>query len=128
MPTLGPHLERLVDVRDDLPASIEGVIYANELLDAFPVHVVTMTAEGIREIVVSERDGVLVEAEAGISDPAIVAHLPPMDAGARMEVGLAAASLGRATPPRRCGAVSCCSSTTGTSPARRIHARIPKAR
>ncbi len=87
---LGPHLERLVDVRGDLPASVEGVIYANELLDAFPVHVVTMTAEGIREIVVSERDGILVEAEAAISDPAIVAHLPPMDLGVRMEVGLAA--------------------------------------
>ncbi len=88
--TLRPHLERLVYVHEDLPASIEGVIYANELLDALPVHVVTMRAEGVREIVVSERDGVLVEAEAGISDPAIVAHLPPMDTGGRMEVGLAA--------------------------------------
>jgi SAM-dependent MidA family methyltransferase len=87
---LGPHLERLVAVRDDLPASVEGVIYANELLDACPVHVVTMTADGLREIVVSEREGVLVEAEARISDPAIVAHLPRIHAGDRTEVGLAA--------------------------------------
>jgi SAM-dependent MidA family methyltransferase len=88
--TLGPHLERLVAVREDLPPSVEGVIYANELLDAFPVHLVTMTAEGVREVVVSERDGVLVEAEAEISHPAIVEHLPRLDAGARTEVGLAA--------------------------------------
>jgi SAM-dependent MidA family methyltransferase len=88
--TLGPHLERLAGVRDDLPPSLEGAIYANELLDAFPVHVVTMTAEGIREIVVSERDGVLVEAEAGIADPAILGRLPPMDAGTRVEIGRAA--------------------------------------
>ena len=90
--TLGPHLERLAGVRDDLPPSIEGVIYANELLDAFPVHVVAMTAEGIREIVVSERDGVLVEAEAGIDDPAILGRLFPMDAGTRVEIGRAAAA------------------------------------
>jgi SAM-dependent MidA family methyltransferase len=89
---LGPHLERLAAVRDDLPASVEGVIYANELLDAFPVHVVTMTEEGVREIVVSERDGVLVEDQAAISDPAIVAHLPRIDPGTRMEICLAAAT------------------------------------
>ena len=89
---LGPHLDRLVATRDDLPAAIEGVIYANELLDALPVHVVTMTAEGVREIVVAERDGVLVEAQAAVSDPEIVAHLPPIDPGARIEIGLAAAA------------------------------------
>jgi SAM-dependent MidA family methyltransferase len=101
---LGPHLERLVAVCDDLPPSVEGVIYANELLDAFPVHVVTMTAGGVREIVVSERDGVLVEAEAGISDPAIVTHLPRIDAGARLEVGLeATAWVGRAAESLRRG-------------------------
>jgi SAM-dependent MidA family methyltransferase len=87
---LGPHLPRLAAVRADLPASVDGVIYANELLDAFPVHVVTRRSAELREIVVTERDGVLVEAEAGISDPAILAHLPRMDDGARTEVGLAA--------------------------------------
>jgi SAM-dependent MidA family methyltransferase len=92
---LGPHLERLVAVRDDLPAAVDGVIYANELLDAFPVHVVAMTAEGMREVVVSERDGVMLEALAAISDPALVSHLPRMDIGARMEVGLAAAGWAR---------------------------------
>jgi SAM-dependent MidA family methyltransferase len=90
--TLGPHLERLAPVRADLPASINGILYANELLDAFPVHVVTMTGDGLREIVVCEQDGALVEAEAPVSDPALLEHLPRIDPGARLEVGLSAAA------------------------------------
>jgi SAM-dependent MidA family methyltransferase len=94
--TLGPHIDRLVDVRDDLPLSVAGAIYANELLDALPVHVVMTTADGLREIVVREQDGLLVEATAPISDPAIVEHLQEGDAMAgldgRAEVGLAASA------------------------------------
>src|SRR5207245_4173627 len=42
-------------------APLLGVIYANEVLDAFPVHVLARTDDGIREIYVEERDGRLAE-------------------------------------------------------------------
>lgn len=42
-------------------APIHGVLYANEILDAFPVHVLARTEEGIREVFVDETDGRLVE-------------------------------------------------------------------
>src|SRR5437867_9646164 len=42
-------------------APIHGVVFANEVLDAFPVHVLTRTAEGVREVFVGEENGALVE-------------------------------------------------------------------
>ena len=42
-------------------APIHGVLYANEILDAFPVHVLARTEDGIREVFVGEKDGHLVE-------------------------------------------------------------------
>src|SRR5262245_49695126 len=36
----------------ELPESFEGVVYANELLDAFPVHQVVMREAGLREVFV----------------------------------------------------------------------------
>lgn len=90
---LAPHAARLAGSRADLPASVTGAIYANELLDALPVHVVTMTARGLREIVVAERNGALIEADAALS-PELDRHLTlnpvTLDAGSRIEVGLAA--------------------------------------
>jgi SAM-dependent MidA family methyltransferase len=71
---LGPHVGRLAGMRAELPHRVTGAIYANELLDALPVHIVTMTARGLQEIVVDERNG----------------------AGARIEIGLAAAAWVRA--------------------------------
>jgi SAM-dependent MidA family methyltransferase len=76
------------------PASVTGVILANELLDAFPVHSVTMTPSGLREIFVHERDGRLYECDGPLSDAAIqesLARLPvALPMGARVEVGLEA--------------------------------------
>jgi len=43
-------------------APIHGIVFANEVLDAFPVHVLTRTAEGVREVFVGEENGALVEA------------------------------------------------------------------
>lgn len=94
--TLGPHIDRVAALGTTLPARVTGVIYANELLDAFPVHVVTRTADGLREIAVSERDGVLVESLAPISTPAIIDYLRDANAtvgvGARVDVALAAST------------------------------------
>lgn len=42
-------------------APLQGVVYANEILDAFPVHVLARTEDGIREVYVEEKDGRLVE-------------------------------------------------------------------
>ena len=42
-------------------APVQGVIFANEVLDAFPVHVLTRTPEGIREVFVEEHSGALGE-------------------------------------------------------------------
>jgi SAM-dependent MidA family methyltransferase len=88
--TLGSHVGRLHAVREDLPSSITGVIYANELLDALPVHVVTNTGGGLREIFVGERDGVLTECDGPVSSPAILEDLGQVEPGARVEVARAA--------------------------------------
>jgi SAM-dependent MidA family methyltransferase len=42
-------------------APIKGVLFANEVLDAFPVHVLIRTSEGVRELFVGEVNGTLVE-------------------------------------------------------------------
>lgn len=42
-------------------APIQGVVFANEVLDAFPVHVLARTADGVREVYVGEDGGNLVE-------------------------------------------------------------------
>jgi SAM-dependent MidA family methyltransferase len=42
-------------------APIHGVLFANEVLDAFPVHVLMRTPEGVREVFVGEEDGRLAE-------------------------------------------------------------------
>lgn len=42
-------------------APIQGVVYANEILDAFPVHVLVRSDDGIREVYVDESGGRLVE-------------------------------------------------------------------
>jgi SAM-dependent MidA family methyltransferase len=42
-------------------APLQGIVYANEVLDAFPVHVLVRTEDGIREVFVGEQGGALVE-------------------------------------------------------------------
>jgi SAM-dependent MidA family methyltransferase len=92
--TLGPHAARLRGSQADLPPRIHGVIVANELLDALPVHVVVSRSEGLREIYVDERAGSLVEVEGELSDDRIESHLARapfrLEPGARCEIGLAA--------------------------------------
>jgi len=53
--TLGEVGDRLISSSETLPDSFEGVLVANELLDAMPVHQVTMTADGLREVYVGSR-------------------------------------------------------------------------
>jgi SAM-dependent MidA family methyltransferase len=71
-------------------APIQGVVFANEVLDAFPVHVLARAADGVREVFVGERDGEFVE----VLRPAIAdlrLRLPDaVPSGGRWEVSPAA--------------------------------------
>jgi SAM-dependent MidA family methyltransferase len=92
--TLAGHAARVAGSGPDLPASIEGVLFANELLDALPVHVVQMTREGLGEIYVGLDGDALVERLAPPSTPALAAHLDAagvaLAPGQRGEINLAA--------------------------------------
>jgi SAM-dependent MidA family methyltransferase len=87
------------------PGSVTGAFFSNELVDAFPVHRVAMTAEGLREIYVTEdAQGNLREDSGPPSTPALAAHLawlgvaPPV--GVRSEVNLDAMRWMRAVAAR----------------------------
>ncbi len=58
---LGPHADKLISSSPDLPETRAGVLVANELLDAFPVHLVVMTPTGLGEIYVDVDGDGLVE-------------------------------------------------------------------
>jgi SAM-dependent MidA family methyltransferase len=92
--TLGPHAHKLVSSSADFPPSVRGVIFANELLDALPTHVVTMSAGGLREVFVDAEGNRLFERELGVSTPEIAAYLErlgiQLEPTWQVEVGLAA--------------------------------------
>jgi len=52
--TLGDVRDRLSSASGLLPESFEGVLVANELLDAFPVHQVVMRENGLKEVYVAD--------------------------------------------------------------------------
>src|SRR4029077_7335760 len=78
-----------------LPESFEGVLIANELLDAFPVHQVVMRADGLREVYVDVTDvAALHLVEGPPSTPALAAYLDRLgvvlEPGWRVEINLRA--------------------------------------
>lgn len=94
---------------DDLaalpPGSVTGALFSNELVDAFPVHRVAMTAAGLQELFVTEdAQGHLREESGPPSTPALAAHLawlgvtPPV--GLRGEINLDAVRWMRAVAGR----------------------------
>ena len=52
--TLRPVFDRPFNSSDVPPERIEGVVFANELLDAFPVHQVVMRTDGLKEVYVAD--------------------------------------------------------------------------
>ena len=106
--TLGPLSERLVSSSSELPASFEGVLIANELLDAMPVHQLVMREDGLREVYVdidraaafapggplSQERIHLRTVEGPLSAPDLTAYLERLDVqlepGWRVEVNLRA--------------------------------------
>ena len=71
--------------------AITGCILSNELIDALPTHLVEMTADGLREVYVTVRDGELAEALDVPSTPDLQAYLDRICisvAGPRVEADL----------------------------------------
>lgn len=72
-------------------APIHGVVFANEVLDAFPVHVLARTADGVREVFVGEENGALVEVLRAPSVPDLRWRIPEsVPVGGRWETSPAA--------------------------------------
>ena len=93
--TLERHAAKLSTAAARLPDRVNGVIYANELLDALPVHAVVMTEHGLREIYVdADADGALVERVGSPSSEALERYLEAaaveLQPGWRAEINLAA--------------------------------------
>jgi SAM-dependent MidA family methyltransferase len=83
---LAPHAEKLASSRAALPPAVHGVIFANELLDALPVHRVLMTQHGLREYYIDlTSDGHLVERAGRPSTEALERYLA--SAGVQLEAG-----------------------------------------
>lgn len=93
---LGDTADRLTSSGPSLPGTFEGVLIANELLDAMPVHQVVMRDDGLREVFVSVAPGsqprgrdparvALQLIEGPPSTPALQAYLDR--AGVRLEPG-----------------------------------------
>jgi len=74
-------------------APIRGVVFANEVLDAFPVHVLVRAEDGVREVYVDAKDGALVETLRAPSHPDLRYRVPDsLPVGGRWEVSLGAES------------------------------------
>jgi len=91
---LAGHESKVASSGARLPDAVHGVIYANELLDALPVHSVVMTPHGLRELYVDVRDGRLVERAGRPSSDALERYLAAagveLQPGMRAEINLAA--------------------------------------
>jgi SAM-dependent MidA family methyltransferase len=85
---LGEAADRLASSSEALPASFDGVLIANELLDAMPVHQVVMRENGLREIYVSSKSlvpssksRVPSHKSEGAGAESATARLPTYDSG-----------------------------------------------
>ncbi|MGE0704554.1 MAG: class I SAM-dependent methyltransferase, partial [Vicinamibacterales bacterium] len=89
--TLGDVADRVVSSGDTVPAGFSGVLFANELLDAMPVHQVVMREDGLREVYVQatpQPDGIgleLTTLEGPLSTTALADYLKRI--GAELEPG-----------------------------------------
>jgi len=92
--TLAAHKDRLAYSGEDMPGRIDGIVFANELLDAFPVHLVEMGEASLLEVFVGLEAGRLVDVTGPLSDPALEGYLRhatvSLERGARAEINLAA--------------------------------------
>ena len=100
---LGDDVGRLKSTGAEMPASFEGVLVANELLDALPVHQVVMREDGLREVYVEASPG-FVTRERALSTPALAEYLESLnitlEPGWRAEINLNAVRWVRETARR----------------------------
>ncbi len=108
--TLGDVGDRLASSSADVPDAFEGVLVANELLDAFPVHQVVMREDGLREVYVDARgletgDWRLETTDGPLSTPELARYLDrlgvSLEPGWRVEINLRAVAWMREAV-RRC--------------------------
>ena len=88
---LGPHAPRLASSGGGVPEGLTGVIFANELLDALPPHVLVMTGDGLREVHVDvDAEGGLVERLGPLSGARVREHVTAcgmhLEPGWRVEI------------------------------------------
>jgi SAM-dependent MidA family methyltransferase len=103
--TLGDAADRICTSSGALPSSFEGVLIANELLDALPVHQVVMREDGLREVYVESKRAevetrrespkcLLVTREGPPSTPRVAEYLGrlnvSLEPGWRVEINLRA--------------------------------------
>jgi len=65
----------LEEVESLAPASVAGLLFSNELPDAFPVHRIQVVGHDVREVFVDVQDGRFVERLEPLSTPAIQEYL-----------------------------------------------------
>ena len=86
----------LEDLSSLAPASVTGLMFSNELPDAFPVHRVQVVGNELREVFVDVRDGRFMECLKPLSNPAIEVYLQRLGVklpdGYRTEINLFALS------------------------------------
>jgi SAM-dependent MidA family methyltransferase len=97
---LAPYMDRIGLVAwlgslDELPAgSVDGLFLSNELVDAFPVHRVTMFQGKLQELYVRWNGEAFEECEGTLSTPLLAEHLRRLDLtledGSRAEINLEA--------------------------------------
>ena len=92
--TLADCADRLAASSSVLPDSFDGVLVANELLDAMPVHQVVMQNDGLHEVCVEAGGHNLGLREGPLSTPRLAEYFTALgttlEPGWRAEVGLAA--------------------------------------
>ena len=85
---------RVEDLDGLAPQSVTGLFFSNELIDAFPVHRIQVTAERTEELCVDYRDGRFVDCLKPLSTAALVQYLQQLNTtwleGYRTEVNLQA--------------------------------------
>jgi SAM-dependent MidA family methyltransferase len=91
--TLADCVDRLASSSPVLPDSFEGVLVANELLDALPVHQVVMGDDGLHEVYVEASGNNLGLREGPLSTPRLAEYFTELgttlEPGWRAEVSLA---------------------------------------
>lgn len=92
--TLGDLASQLETSADTMPAGLRGVLIANELLDAMPVHQVVQRGNTLREVFVVRDGDRLTTVEGTLSTPAIAEYFDALgvtlEDGWRIEVNLRA--------------------------------------